>query len=235
MNKQNIINDSIEYLEYKKSFEAWDKTYSQCHLADLRTQTLAVEPMFDACLNYFSMNCNQVLDYGCGTGDILFQCYQAGNLTYGLGIDLSQKGIEYANEMIAYNSFSNLDFLVGDTSFLNQYEEEDFDGIILSNVLDVMPKSTAIVVFDELTRLLRKDGLIFLKLNPFYSETELSEIGLTKIKDNLYEEDGVLHLREVDTAAWHRAFEKKFDIIRYLEFPYSWQDGMNRLFLLQKK
>lgn len=90
------------------------------------------------------------------------------------------------------------------------------------------------MVFDELTRLLRKDGLIFLKLNPFYSETELTEIGLTKIKDNLYEEDGVLHLREVDTVAWHRAFEKRYDIIRYLEFPYSWQDGMNRLFLLQK-
>ena len=53
--------------------------------------------------------------------------------------------------------------------------------------------------------------------------------------EEVFEEDGVLRYREVDTASWKQAFEKYYEIIRYLEFPYPWQEGMNRLFLLQKK
>ena len=58
--------------------------------------------------------------------------------------------------------------------------------------------------------------------------------GKGKKDDTFYEEDGFLRLRELDTASWHRAFEKYYTTIRYLEFPYPWQEGMNRLFLLKK-
>ena len=110
-----------------------------------------------------------------------------------------------------------------------------FDGIILSNVLDVMPKNIAAETFSKLTRLLPKGGLMFVKLNPYYEEGYLESFGFKPIANNLFEEDGVLRYREVDTASWKQAFEKYYEIIRYLEFPYPWQEGMNRLFLLQKK
>ena len=96
-------------------------------------------------------------------------------------------------------------------------------------------KNIAAETFSKLTRLLPKGGLMFVKLNPYYEEGYLESFGFKPIANNLFEEDGVLRYREVDTASWKQAFEKYYEIIRYLEFPYPWQEGMNRLFLLQKK
>ena len=133
------------------------------------------------------------------------------------------------------NKYNNLDFKVGDISFFDNYNSNSFDGIILSNVLDVMPKDVALKTFKRLTDLLAPKGLMFVKLNPYYEKSDMKAWGFTQINDNLFEENGVLRYRELDTASWKQSFEKHYEIIRYLEFPYPWQDGMNRLFLLQKK
>ena len=175
------------------------------------------------------------MDFGCGTGDVIFQCYEFGNMNYGLGVDLSQTGIEYARKMTLVNNYHGLNFDVGDISYFDSYEEGSFDGIILSNVLDVMPKDVAVTTFIRLTELLPPKGLMFVKLNPYYDKEDMKKWGMTQIKDNLFEEDGVLRYRELDTVTWKHSFEKSFNIIRYLEFPYPWQEGMNRLFLLEKK
>lgn len=226
---------AIQMKEYDVSTQLWDEAFSECKLEDITDTVLEVEPTFDACLAIFANECHRVLDFGCGTGDILFQCAEFGHMTYGMGIDRSHTGIDYANQMVSLNHFRHLDFVTGDISFFSQMEDGCFDGIILSNVLDVMPQDIADQTFTELTRLVRDGGYIFLKLNPYADEETLEQLGLIKIKDNLYEEDGVLRLRELDTAAWHKQFEKNYTVERYLEFPYPWQDGMNRLFLLKKK
>ena len=175
------------------------------------------------------------MDFGCGTGDILFQCAQYGHLFYGIGIDRSEVGIQFGKNMANLNHFRQLDFVVGDLSHIVQMEEESFDGIILSNILDVMPKQNADAIMMELTRLLKKDGLMFIKLNPYETDNRLSELGLICFQDNLYEKDGFLRLRRLDTKEWINEFEHNFIIERYLEFPYPWQEGMNRLFLLRKR
>ncbi len=152
-----------------------------------------------------------------------------------MAFDVSETGINYATKMAKINNYDNLEFKVGNISALDSYEDGSFNGIILSNVLDVMPKNIAAETFSKLTRLIPKGGLMFVKLNPYYEEGYLESFGFKPIANNLFEEDGVLRYREVDTASWKQAFEKYYEIIRYLEFPYPWQEGMNRLFLLQKK
>lgn len=221
--------------EYDASTALWDNVFTQCKLEDLTSEKLEVEPLFDDCLKMFANASKRVLDYGCGTGDVIFQCMEYHELEYGMGLDRSEKGIEYCNKMAMLNHFHQLDFSVGDIEEVKQMEEDSFDGIILSNVLDVVPKDVGDLILNELYRVLTPGGLMFVKLNPYYSKTKLHEYGFTCIKDNLYEDEGVLRLRQVDTLTWHKIFEKKFFIERYLEFPYSWQEGMNRLFLLKKK
>ncbi|WP_369522068.1 methyltransferase domain-containing protein, partial [Eubacterium ventriosum] len=61
-----------------------------------------------------------------------------GNTGYGLGVDVSETGINYATKMAKINNYDNLDFKVGNISALDSYEDGSFDGIFLSNVLDVM-------------------------------------------------------------------------------------------------
>ena len=213
----------------------WNETYSKCKIVDLKGKSLSVEPMFDICLDIFASKCKNILDFGCGTGDIIFQCYEFGNMDFGLGVDLSSAGIEFARKMTTVNNYKGLNFDIGDISYFDGYEEGSFDGIILSNVLDVMPKDVAVKTFNRLTELLSPKGLMFVKLNPYYDKADMEEWNMTQIKDNLFEEDGVLRYRELDTASWKQSFEKSYNILRYLEFPYPWQEGMNRLFLLQKK
>lgn len=221
--------------DYNRAVNLWNETYSHCKIVDLKGKNLSVEPMFDICLDIFASKCKNILDFGCGTGDVIFQCYEFGNMNYGLGVDLSQTGIDYARKMTLVNNYHGLNFDVGDISYFDSYEEGSFDGIILSNVLDVMPKDVAVTTFIRLTELLPPKGLMFVKLNPYYDKEDMKKWGMTQIKDNLFEEDGVLRYRELDTVTWKHSFEKSFNIIRYLEFPYPWQEGMNRLFLLEKK
>lgn len=227
--------DSEIKQDYNRAVNLWNETYSHCKIVDLKGKNLSVEPMFDICLDIFASKCKNILDFGCGTGDVIFQCYEFGNMNYGLGVDLSQTGIEYARKMTLVNNYHGLNFDVGDISYFDSYEEGSFDGIILSNVLDVMPKDVAVTTFICLTELLPPKGLMFVKLNPYYDKEDMKKWGMTQIKDNLFEEDGVLRYRELDTVTWKHSFEKSFNIIRYLEFPYPWQEGMNRLFLLEKK
>lgn len=231
MNKE----DEIIRQDYNRAVNMWNKTYSKCKIVDLKGKSLSVEPMFDICLDIFASKCKNILDFGCGTGDIIFQCYEFGNMYFGLGVDLSSAGIEFARKMTTVNNYKGLNFDIGDISYFDGYEEGSFDGIILSNVLDVMPKDVAVKTFNRLTELLSPKGLMFVKLNPYYDKADMEEWNMTQIKDNLFEEDGVLRYRELDTASWKQSFEKSYNILRYLEFPYPWQEGMNRLFLLQKK
>lgn len=228
------IDDTIKR-DYNRSINMWNDVYSKCKIVDLKGKSLSVEPMFDICLDIFASECKKVLDFGCGTGDVIFQCYEFGNMDSGLGIDLSETGIEFAKKFASVNKYNNLDFKVGDISYFDNFADGSFDGIILSNVLDVMPKDVALKTFKRLTDLLAPKGLMFVKINPFYEKSDMKEWGLTQIKDNLFEENGVLRYRELDTVSWKQSFEKHYEIIRYLEFPYPWQEGMNRLFLLQKK
>lgn len=221
--------------QYDASTKLWNQVYSECELVDLNGEKLEVEPTFDACLKVFAQNTRRVLDYGCGTGDILFQCADFNYLTYGMGIDRSEVGIHYAEKMAHLNHYHQLDFVTGDIDYLKQMDDECFDGIILSNVLDVTPQDIARTIFTELTRILKPEGYLFLKLNPYASQEELIQLGLTPIGDNLYAEDGVLRLHELDTQSWCHILENSYNIERYLEFPYPWQEGMNRLFLLKKK
>ncbi len=75
MNNQEELIET----EYNRAVNLWNETYSECKLVDLKGKPLSVEPMFDICLDIFASKCKKVLDFGCGTGDIIFQCYEFGN------------------------------------------------------------------------------------------------------------------------------------------------------------
>ena len=68
-------------------------------------------------------------------------------------------------------------------------EPMSFDGVILSNVLDVMPKDISTTVIDDLERVLKPGGYWFIKMNPYYSKEELESFEYKNAGNNIYEED----------------------------------------------
>ena len=72
---------------------------------------------------------------------------------------------------------------------LDDFEDGEFDGIILSNVLDVMPEQVDETVLKRLDRVLAPGGYWFIKLNPYYTAKELRELDYESEGSHLYEED----------------------------------------------
>ena len=58
---------------YERETEMWNQVFKECTPVDLRTLDLQVETMFDEALKLFAQKTTNVLDFGCGTGDISFQ------------------------------------------------------------------------------------------------------------------------------------------------------------------
>lgn len=61
---------------YERETALWNKVFKEYEPVDLRALDLNVEPMFDEALKLFASKTSRVLDFGCGTGDISFQCLQ---------------------------------------------------------------------------------------------------------------------------------------------------------------
>lgn len=78
--------------EYNRETKLWNSVYRESPSADLRNEELTVEPMFDGCLRYFAEHTRRVLNFGCGSGDILFQYHQYAPKNRGVGIDESMDG-----------------------------------------------------------------------------------------------------------------------------------------------
>ena len=83
---------------YERETEMWNQVFKECTPVDLRTLDLQVETMFDEALKLFAQKTTNVLDFGCGTGDISFQYLQYQPTHKVLGIDASKTGIEFATE-----------------------------------------------------------------------------------------------------------------------------------------
>ena len=219
---------------YGRKTGIWNEIYSEYQAVDLRNTDLAVEPGFDSCLREFGEKTSYVLDFGCGTGDIIFQYIQNFPGKKGVGIDEAERGIEFARKTANMSGYRGLHFFTGNSSMLAGFGAGEFDGVILSNVLDVMPKKADESVLRNLDRVLAPGGYWFIKLNPFYSPKDLKRFDYQKMGDHLYEEDGVLRLHQETTEHWKRILASYGRVERYMEFRYPWQEGLNRLFLLKK-
>lgn len=230
-----INREMVNVKEYDNEKDFWNREYSECKPVDLRTLTLTVEPTFDACLLLFGEKTSRVCDFGCGTGDILFQYAQYYPDHSGVGIDVSETGIAFANQTAKLSNYNNYKFMVGNIDTLSEFKDGEFDGIILSNVLDVMPEKIANETVKELNRVLKDRGYWFIKVNPFYSREEIKEIGYREIGMHMYAENGVLRLRQEPMSYWINYIRHLGKIERILEFEYPWQEGLNRLFLVRKE
>lgn len=217
-----------------EQYQMWNEVYKDSQPVDLRGRTLSVDPLFDTCLMMFAEQTERVLDFGCGTGDILFQYAQYKKNARGIGVDPARPGIAFAKETAKRSGYRNLHFFEGDESFLGTFEAGKFDGIILSNVLDIIPEEEGHHMALELNRVLKDGGCWFIKMNPVYSDEELKEMEYEELEPHMYGEHGVLRLKQEDTGYWMKALGQLGEVERYAEFPYTWQPGMNRIFLVRK-
>lgn len=103
-----------------------------------------------------------VLEVGCAEGGLLEVLMELGMKA--TGVELSQERVD-----IAKNKNPNLDILVGDIMDpeLSNKLNRKFDVIIMREVIEHIPNKYA--AFDNLDKLLNKDGYLFMSFPPKYS------------------------------------------------------------------
>ncbi|MFX0047339.1 MAG: class I SAM-dependent methyltransferase [Candidatus Hermodarchaeota archaeon] len=164
-----------------------------------------------------------ILDLCCGTGTLTVMLaksiYSDCNI---VGIDLSKGQIIHA---INKNQFSNLDFKVMDAINL-RFAPESFNIVLISAALHEMDEVLRLKVLQEIHRVLRKGGYLFVfdhhepsepKLRIFYNfylgfwERILSHS--SEMQKNIFRELKSANFKLIDQIIFNKKFYKFFQLI----------------------
>lgn len=97
---------------------------------------------------------SHVLDMGCGTGHQLFK--MAPKIKTGIGIDLSDRMIAFANDQKVRKGFNHLSFDLASGSDLSRFGDKEFDLATTTLVLHEMDTDQRIPALKEMIRVSKK-------------------------------------------------------------------------------
>lgn len=216
---------------YNNAIKAWDEIFA-AKSTKLPTKTTTGIDEFDAGLEWLCKGSDRILDFGCGDGTLLFISALLGTQSH-IGIDLSEKAIEKANIRKAKISHGSFDFIWGDVEKLKAIQDASLDAVILSNIIDNLYPQDAVLALQEVNRILKDNGKVLVKLNPFITEAQIKEWQIKIVEDNVLD-DGFILLNKTDQE-WKELLTQYFVIHDYTEIVFAAQKQTNRLFLLLKE
>lgn len=216
---------------YKKTRVYWDTVFNDVNVRLLASHKSGHEDL-DKALDWMSEDTTTVLDFGSGSGAILAFLAKRKPGDY-YGIDVSQSAIELANRLFAHNDLKTGHFQVGSIERLKAFEADMFDAVILSNILDNLNPRDALAVLNHSHRLLKTNGKLLIKLNPYYEDQTLAGTRTRMDKDFYLEQNG-LYLWNKDNAYWLKQLEKDYVVMKQAHITLH-DKAYNRLFLCVKK
>ncbi|BBF42799.1 hypothetical protein lbkm_1483 [Lachnospiraceae bacterium KM106-2] len=222
--------------EYEIAHELWNTASEGVQVEEITEEDFCLPKEMQPIFERFIKESKDILDFGCGCGEMLFAAAKEYQLTSGLGMDYGEKTMAFTTKLAKYLQCDDkLEFRAGGVEELKKLPSKSMGGIIVSNVFDIVPAEVAEEMMMELVRILKEGGYFLLKLNGSMEDCESEKYRLTKIKDNLYERDGFLRLRNCSTSEWRRWFSSWFEELDYTDVPYQTPKDYDRLFLLKKK
>lgn len=164
---------------------------------------------------------------------MLLRCTFHDNINKCTGIDISYEAIQLGNETAKFNNLDNtMEFLCGGIEALRNIKDNCFGSIILSNIIDNITPEDAELVVQNISRILKTQGKVLLKVNPNLSQEELDKEGAKLVDNNFYVESDGIYFWNLGTSEWNKFLEKYFEISEYKEIYFEEFNQYNRLFLL---
>ncbi len=122
------------------------------------------------------------------------------------------------------------------TDYLHTVEDNTFDGIFCSNVLDVVPPKTAEDILEQMARVSADGAKAVIGMNYYISREDAAKMGDGLDEDGLLFVDGVLRMVPRTDEEWTDIFSKFFtvDKIEYFAWPGESRET-RRIFFLTKK
>lgn len=107
--------------------------------------------------------CKTVVDLGCGPATQLAQIAQLNPEIQFIGVELSGEMLEKAREYCLKLNISNVNFIQGDMTHLNHFEQSSVDGVISTMALHHLPTFNLLqLTFSEIKRILKPNGALYL-------------------------------------------------------------------------
>ena len=178
----------------------------------------------------------KVLDYGCGNGWAGIIAAKSGcpDVT---AVDVSAGPVEAAQFFAGlFGAGDRMQVRCEAPDWLAGVPAGTYDGLICSNVLDIVPPETAEAILREAARVVTADADVIIGLNYYLSPEKAAARGL-ELQDGckLYV-DGVLRLVSRSDGEWAEIFSPYFTVERLEYFAWPGEETeTRRLFRLRKK
>ncbi len=178
----------------------------------------------------------KVLDYGCGSGwaGIIAAMNGCPDVT---AADTSENALEAVRFTAAfYGADRSLKTAQAGPGWLASQPCGSYDGLICSNVLDVVPPETAKEILRESARIVTEDADVVIGLNYYLSPEAASAKGLSLTEDGRLYLNGVLRLVSRTDEEWIALFDPFFTVVSLDYFSWPGEKAeTRRLFRLKKK
>lgn len=192
------------------------------------------QKLFDAANSLSS--CKKVLDYGCGDawGSVIAAKGGCPDIT---AVDVAKNIAEAAALSVkVYGVENQVKTACVPTDYLHTVEENTFDGIFCSNVLDVLPPKTTDDIIEQMARVAMDGAKVVIGMNYHISREDAAKMGEELDEEGLMYVNGVLRLVPRTDEEWSDIFSKFFtvDKIEHFAWPGETKER-RRIFYLIKK
>ncbi len=177
----------------------------------------------------------RILDYGCGNAWAGIIAAKSGcpDVT---AADPAPGAVNAARVYAAaYGAEKRMTIIHAGPGWLETVPADTYDGIICSNVLDVVPPETATEIIRELARISSGDAAVIIGLNYYLSPEAAARRNMKLAGGNRLYIDGILRLVSRTDEAWEREFVPFFTVERLEYFAWPGEaTETRRLFYLRK-
>ncbi|HBY64925.1 MAG TPA: hypothetical protein DEG42_00765 [Acholeplasmataceae bacterium] len=105
--------------------------------------------------------------------------------------------------------------------------------MICSNFLDVITKELSEGIIQEMKRILKRNGLLLLKINFFLDSSLIEKLKMELIDENTYQINGVIRSYNLSTEAWVQRFDS-FEVMAIDGFQRAPHLPKDRILLMKK-
>lgn len=218
---------------YDETIKYWDSIFGQA-IEYNPTQMIQVQEIENG-ISWLVENSKSTIDFGCGNGRVLCRCLNKG-MKYVYGIDICNNAIEIANSVIQkFNYKDKADVICGGIEKLSEINDNSYESAILFNILDNLTPGDAIELIKNIHRIVKSNGKILLKLNPYISRQQREEYKFIEISHEFYKEDSGLYLWNLTNEMVEKNIDPFFIIEKYEVIEYKQYNMINRMYYLRNR
>lgn len=213
----------------------WNQAYKELKPMTLEKSDFSVEDDFAEALKYLGDNALEVLEIGVGSGRGIFACQALGTKVKHLtGIDPSPHVVEFLRGTCDLSNINNVTVLQEDHLYLESLPTDSVDGIIVSNVLDVLEEDISKYIINQINRILKPGGNFVLKINFYLTKEIIERTKAEEIRPNVYTINGVIRSVNRTTEEWINKFNG-FSLIKEGTFARLGDGPLDRVLLFKKR